>query len=327
MMKQAEEAIKIEKRVNICDTLKLLGYCDNIKCKKRHMLSKNIDTSPEQEGYVKFEILALQDVSVYSVRVIEYIANGNVTKYTNQNSDIESSLLNALNVDRDNLEEVSIGDWVAVLESDTTFKRCEVLKIGSNGAIKVFNLDNGIKATVSLSDLYKLPDEFKNIPPQARTVYVANMVPRDSDKNYSAHSLNLLERIIRVSEKKLGSEIYKGRIRLALRNNLWLDNIVLVHTLKVSEVTLLYVKDKLLQNKLAEFKEDSLASLMELCRNASIPVPEYKEVERREKTEDCQVVAPCYAFLEEGIDYHEIYFRSGNSPSEFFVCLKKFHSL
>lgn len=153
------------------------------------------------------------------------------------------------------------------------------------------------------------------------------MVPPENDSHFASHSVQVVEHILRNAEDKFDSKTYKGRIRLFLKGDtLWLDNIVLTHSLKNSDVTVLYLKDKLLKNKLANYKDTALDGLFELCRNVDIPVPKY-EVQQNDiriKKDDIQ---PRYAFLEEDVSYNEVYFRTGNSPSEFFVSLKKFYEL
>lgn len=152
------------------------------------------------------------------------------------------------------------------------------------------------------------------------------MVPPENDLHFRSHSTQILERILRNAEDKFGSTTYKGRIRLYLKGDiLWLDNIVLTRRVKNTEVTLLYLRDKLLKNKLADYKENALDVLFELCRKVDIPVPEYQVVEN--KTRKGETIEPSYAFLEKDVSYSEVYFKTGNSPSEFFVCLKKFDNL
>lgn len=161
----------------------------------------------------------------------------------------------------------------------------------------------------------------------ATTVYFANMTPLENDRHSSSHSIRILRNIMRNAEEKVGSKIYKGKIRLFLAgDSLWLENIVLTHTVKNTDVTVLYLKEKILKARLAEHKEGALESLFRLCRRADIPVPQYK-VETSERKERLQKIEPRHAFLEEDVSYNEVYFRSANSPSEFFVCLKKFYDL
>lgn len=152
------------------------------------------------------------------------------------------------------------------------------------------------------------------------------MVPPENDTHFSSYSTQVLQRIVRNAENKFGSTTYKGRIRLYLKGDvLWLDNIALTHRVKNTEVTLLYLRDKLLKNKLADYKENALDGLFKLCREVDIHVPEYQVVDN--KTRKREIIEPSYAFFEEDVSYSEVYFKTGNSPSEFFVCLKKFENL
>lgn len=153
------------------------------------------------------------------------------------------------------------------------------------------------------------------------------MVPPETDTNFSSHSIQLVETILRNAEDKFDTKIYKGKTRLSLSGNmLWLDNIVLTSKVKDSEVTVLYLKEKLIKNKLADYDANALENLLDLCKKVEIPFPEYKfenGIKRRKK----KCIRPRYAFLEEDDSCNEVYFKAGNSPSEFFICLKKFHIL
>lgn len=344
MLKEQEEIDKINKKVKLCDTLKVLGSCADVKCKKRHLLSNEVDFACKMDGYVTFEILNIRDVSTYTVRLLTFNRDGEIRKYCTDVKDIEEKLRKALDTEKTNAEEINVGTWFATLAADgKTWMRCEVLKVLDNGSVRIYYVDNGVRGTVPKSNLYKLPEKLGNIPAQgnqngstcsylfniilyisATLVHFANMVPPENDLHYSRHAVLFLERILKNAEEKFGSKTYKGRVLLFLKGDiLWLDSIVLTRSVKNYEVTLLYLRDKLLQNKLADYKENTLEGLFELCKKVDIPVPEYKVVKNSVKREK---IKPCYAFLEEDVNYSEVYFKAGN-PSEFFVCLKKFQDL
>lgn len=167
MVRQQEEIDKINKRIHLCETLKILGSCKSEKCNKRHLLSKDLDFEHEVHGYIKFEILSVHDVSTFAVRILEFNTDGKINKKCINVADIEQSLRDALDTDKENVDEVSPGKWLVAFEGDKdNYKRCEVLKLLSNGTVRVFYFDYGLKGTIRKSNLYELPDEFKKVPPQ-----------------------------------------------------------------------------------------------------------------------------------------------------------------
>lgn len=173
MLKEQEEIKKIHEGIKLCKTLKILGSCADEKCKNRHLLSNEMDFSRNVDGYVKFEILSVQDVSTYVVKIIEFIKDG--IKNCTDVEDIERRLRETLDDKMENAEEIISGNWFAALDTDRkTFKRCEVVKVLNNGGVRIFYLDGGLKDTVPKNRLYKLPEEFKKILPQGKHNVIIN---------------------------------------------------------------------------------------------------------------------------------------------------------
>lgn len=163
-IKEKEEIEKVSQCVNLCESLKLFGQCTNEKCKNRHRLSKDLDFATELNGYIKFEILSVEDVTTYTVRII---MDDTVTKNSTDVAYIERRLQELLEIEKENVEKIIPGEWVATLEADQkSYRRCEVLKQLDNATVRIFYLDDGLKGSVTKSNLYKLPEELKRISPQ-----------------------------------------------------------------------------------------------------------------------------------------------------------------
>lgn len=162
-------------------------------------------------------------------------------------------------------------------------------------------------------------------------VYFANIVPLGEDDHFSTYSRAQVKKLLKAAEEQYKKATFQGQVVLQLGEDLWLNNIELIENLSNinTTVSLVNAKDELLQQRLAEYKEECLQKLLELCQNAGIEakkpiyrnVTENKEVEKEQKKEQ---VVPQWAFLDETVDYNEVYFSSGNSPNEFYVRLKKF---
>lgn len=165
-----------------------------------------------------------------------------------------------------------------------------------------------------------------------RMVYFANIVPlqlfKDASRSYSRMQV---EKLLRTTNKKRTKQnketVYQGQVILQLGNDLWLRNIELVESLSVIDTTvsLLNVKQELLKQHFAEYKEECLKKLLALCQDVGIEIENKIEVNVvKEKKQKRKQAVPQWAFLDETIDYNEVYFSAGNSPNEFYVRLKKF---
>lgn len=159
--------------------MKLFGECKIEKCDSRHVLSKQLDFGENipKSGLIKYKIVNVEDVSIFSVNIVEHISvDGEATKCDTDLETIESELSTALGKQKRSVDEVNVGDCVALQDTsssnETIFKRCRVTKIVKKGQVTnlpstviVKFLDLGGEKRVSVGDLYHLPEKFKKIPP------------------------------------------------------------------------------------------------------------------------------------------------------------------
>lgn len=157
------------------------------------------------------------------------------------------------------------------------------------------------------------------------------MVPPGGDVNYSSFSRTRLKHTITSTEQQHEDAIYEAEIVLRLGYNLWLTDVYLVKDLPRSEttVTLLNFRDKLLKHNLAEYNENAIKPILELARNSGIDFVEVDLSENKGKVAQKgfyrKQVTPNWAFLDEDVEFHEVYFISAKTPGEFYVRLAKFN--
>lgn len=160
------------------------------------------------------------------------------------------------------------------------------------------------------------------------TAYVANMAPPGNDSTYSSHSRLNLKKMLHANEKKYGEAVYVGEIVLRLGHNLWMNKIRLTQNLPMSNTTvsLCKIEDKLLKRDLAEYNENILKPLIEQAEYIGIQIKKTSEevVKIPSAVTIKKQIQPQWAFFDETTSYNEVYFSSAESPSEFYVRLKKF---
>lgn len=169
----------------MCSELKLLGKCAINKCHKRHTLSKELDDLPfvPSSGSVKFNIVYVKDVTIYCINILEYTdTNGKIVSNTYDVTELQERLKRALQGVTNCLNDVYVGDILAVKERDTdVYSRCKVIKVlkcdqitKSPTVLKVLYLDSGFTEEVLYHQLYNLPREFLDIPFQGRRFCICN---------------------------------------------------------------------------------------------------------------------------------------------------------
>lgn len=115
---------------------------------------------------------------------------------------------------------------------------------------------------------------------------------------------------------------------MQIGQDIWVKTINLVMDLKLFEttVTVLRLKEKLLKENLADYREDCLENLKGLCLEAGIEVP--KVAERKLQTvKKRKQPKPEWAFLDETETYSEVYFCAAHDPRQFYVKRAKYQDL
>ncbi|KAF5294773.1 hypothetical protein FQA39_LY00257 [Lamprigera yunnana] len=325
-----KEQKKIKMKIELCRNFKLFGNCAQVQCKMRHVISKDLDYSNDlpQNGVIKFKIIGVQDVTHFTIQLLTHIdIDGNIHKFET-NDDLEISLKKALNSLNISENDVKL-NCLYVYSNNEHYKRCVVTNILSvtSANVSIYCLDTGEVMDVAYSSLYVLPKEFHNIPPQVVYVHLADLVPPDSDDTWSFYSKNVVEEILHNASCTIEDGSYAlGTILLKLGNELWLNNIKLYVAMDTTKLTLnkLNLRNVLLEKRLVERRE-ILSDLYKACVNVNIELPSYDTHTITAKIKMKQVL-PQWAQLDETKTV-EVYIALVDSPSLFYVRLKKFHEL
>lgn len=176
------ELEKVANKVKLCYYLKTFGKCETWRCRKRHLLSKELEAPADQSysGLIKFKIVNIIDVNVYCVNILKHEdLNGEIIQNLHDVSVIEDNLTKAISKEQYYADNVEIGDWFAfgdtADDASIIYRRCEVTKIidtekitSKARIVKIILVDSGLERKVNVCQLFLLPSEFRNIPAQGK---------------------------------------------------------------------------------------------------------------------------------------------------------------
>ncbi|KRT83749.1 helicase, partial [Oryctes borbonicus] len=336
-MEMQEEQVKIENNSPVCKRLKLLGKCAKFRCNKRHVLSKKLDIHDwiPNSGIIKFQLLSVQDGTLFGVRLLEYIdTNRNLHKIVDHTEFIRYDLTRDVKNNKIFAINVSVGELYAWLDDETDlYHRCKVLKIFNEFKITkeachvlVKLIDIGKEKRVQAGNLCMLPSYYVSLPPQSIDAYLANVLPLDEDEHWCAHIKNQVLGIMNSVDGTRERCYFSGRILLQIGETLWLDDIKLQEDLQYSNdvITIFSLKKKMLEKQLCSDRNEQLHGLYTICKNCNITLPNY-EVKKLPEVRRTKQVKPQWAYLEDG--YNVVYFCSADSPTKFYVRQEKYHKI
>ncbi|XP_018320411.1 putative ATP-dependent RNA helicase TDRD12 [Agrilus planipennis] len=335
--KRKEEAKRIEDKIELCKNIKIFGFCEKVKCPKRHVLSKQLDLNgflPER-GTINFTLLRVEEVNMFYVKLLQFTDTKGqlIKKYSEDYEEMEEKLNKSINLEQDYADDLVVGNYYAVFR-DEKLKRCQLLRIvdDATNSIKktkviVKLLDYGPQIRVS-SPLYNLPKEFLSITPRAFTLYFGNLVPPDGDEKWSTDCKSKLKNALLTVEYNNERSYFSSEVLLLLGHDLWVKNVYLyenIDTLRTT-TTKMNVKKVLKDLKLVVEIEQPMDNLYKMCKEADIALPEFMVAEES-SSKFFEQVKPNWAFLEGSLNYTEVFLCSVISPDRFFVRLKKFDDL
>ncbi|GJQ87963.1 hypothetical protein Trydic_g12893 [Trypoxylus dichotomus] len=336
-MELEEEQVKIENNSPLCKRLKLLGKCTKFRCNKRHMLNEKLDLQNwiPTAGTIKFQLLSIQDGSLFGVRLLEHIdTNYNIYKIDDHTQFIRYDLTRDIRNNKISATIVSIGELYAWLDAEMdVYHRCKVLKFCNKfkitqepGEVLVKLIDIGKEKRVQTGNLYKLPNRYTNLPPQSVDVYLANILPLDKDEYWCTRTKNQVLDIMNSVDCTRERCYFTGRILLQIGEALWLDDIKLQEDLEYSNevVTIFSLKKKMLERQLCSNRKEQLEDLYAVCKTCNITLPNY-EHKSVPKVQMVKQTEPQWAYLEN--DYNIVHFCSADSPSKFYVRQEKYQKL
>ncbi|CAH1780075.1 unnamed protein product [Owenia fusiformis] len=313
---------------DLCHYLKSFGECrEGTSCLSRHSISPILDLPGKytsslnlpSNGEVKLKITHVKDTMLYYARVLEHRPYNSETKTINLGATYGVLVLDMIQyysspANREPFGRPKKDAVCAVQGKGNVFYRVKVLDTPMQdlkGHILPFNgqyLDEGRTEVVNQSQLYKLPDNLLEIPPQAVQVYLCRIKPYDMDIAWP------LKSVVYVDKKICGCEM-DGRIVLSLNNTLWLDPLVhreYLPTLKMT-TNAYELRREILQNNLAIENPDHINLLYKQCEGRiELPDTTPPKKEDRAKIPETEV-------LPEGEQDHIVQISYVASPGCFFV--------
>ncbi|VEN46583.1 unnamed protein product [Callosobruchus maculatus] len=324
------ESYKIDKRIELCEMLKIFGKCRNTySCPMRHKIDKSLDVNASlpTHGKIKFKIRNVYDVTNYSIEIIETVdSSGNSVPFT-EIPDVTEDLTNAMRISRKRPKEFTLGHLYVYYAADDlteTFHRC-VLMARENETVRIKLIDEGKElSTVLKNRLYKLPKDFgeDKFPRKYPDVYLANLIPPYEDDGFSNKALYILTNTLEKHDYK--NIVLTGYVHLQLSNTLWLRNVEEEVVLCDKVVAGFQLTRQILYKELAVVDLNQLDHLHKMCTQAGLVLPKYEVVSVKEVKEE--KITPQWAFLDME-EVQEVIFSSAISPDEMYVRLNKFNDL
>ncbi|KAJ8944733.1 hypothetical protein NQ314_009386 [Rhamnusium bicolor] len=291
---------KAESEVSLCETLKTFGRCTSFQCVRRHIVDKDLDVSKyiPDSGKIKFKIIYIQDVTTYSIQLIEHVDLENKVHKLDDILDVTDDLTGILNISKKKIINPVVGHLYAyydIDEFDGIFRRCELIELDDE-CIKIKLIDKGNIISTVKSRLYRLPKDFKDKNKSRKVIdaYLANCIPPYHDENFSAKSFFNLKNLLEKYDYK--NVIMTADIHLQLGNALWLKNVFQEVELPDKTIPGFQLTREVLRLKLAEYNGIQLANLYKLCNDASITLPTYEQQQTKLVTEEKQI-EPQWAHL------------------------------
>jgi superfamily II DNA/RNA helicase len=282
---------------SLCHYVKSFGECmeiNKMNCKYRHKPNARSEaihlldeeTPMPSEGYVKFKVAHVVDTNHCYIHLLGHqdlrLENTiEYNKFINFDAELQFYFSNPDNItDLNSFKEHEI---YAYKDIDTSiFKRIAIMKITKQDKnivyeVKVKAIDYGVNYYISTHELIKLPSSFKKLPPQALEVFFCDIRPIDMDLNWSNSST------LFINDRLLKGKKFLGKIQLAAKNTLWLDQINSFVHLKAVDMHVIddRVRQELIENNYACHYPRHMKLLKELFRQSGLAVP---------RTEDAALV-------------------------------------
>ncbi|XP_037028322.1 putative ATP-dependent RNA helicase TDRD12 isoform X2 [Bradysia coprophila] len=290
------ESIRIENALNIyqpfCNDLATIGSCyGQFTCRHRHILTKFDGSRSDipQNGFVKFDIIAVRSPVHYTVRLLEHRLSRDVTwTRLNSTADFLSFNMEMMMFFKDDTNRtmhfpIALGDLCAVcvgVDGENLYERGKIIKIEEKKYltvttqhwVEVLLIDSNERMSCYSTSLMTLPDKFKNFPHQAVDIRIANIVPRDFDNEWDSSILELVKKWIG-NENKLQNHHYcQGFVKLSIMNTLWVDSVDMIEVLQSidEEVKTTSIKRNLLNKNFCVRDSKPLELLTILAKNAGL---------------------------------------------------------
>ncbi|KAL6261063.1 hypothetical protein P5V15_008590 [Pogonomyrmex californicus] len=287
------EEIKImvernKKEFALCDNIKSFGFCnEQNSCEFRHCVLPEIDVTKIDKNIqindkVKLMVMYIHDTTHFSARIIEHIPNSNEKKITYSNIEYVQTAAKIQNYysnieNRKVCKSTNVGDICVFEETIDIFKRVQIRRIrhdrnhsGNMKFVDVRCIDTGIiHECIDAYKLMHIPEELLNLPTHAVEIFLADLMPYDEEYTWNRYTNEEVHKWFSENFDKR-SYIF-GRVRLHLRDTIWLDDLE-IGTKLIGHPDLIgsSLKKKLLAGDFAVMNDNHISNLFKLCKNSGL---------------------------------------------------------
>ncbi|XP_030648181.1 LOW QUALITY PROTEIN: putative ATP-dependent RNA helicase TDRD12 [Chanos chanos] len=203
----------------LCGYLKSTGCCrDSSACADRHSVSRILDNPQHSfSGIILVLPLYIKSASVYYGRVVRQKDDCYETLSAQMSSHYAREKLCA--------KDVLEGELYGIQERDV-YHRVRVTEVPDKGdrlfsSVTAHFLDEGRTQEVKSHQLFQLPTQFHQLPPQAVEIIVCRVQPIDGEVHWNP-------KVTRAISQKIQGKLHQAKVVLSLGNTIWVDPMVRV---------------------------------------------------------------------------------------------------
>ncbi|XP_069919365.1 putative ATP-dependent RNA helicase TDRD12 [Oryctolagus cuniculus] len=218
----------------LCPYLKAFGFCkDQRICPDRHHINPEMDMPRKLSnqalpvsGYIKVIPFYVSNATNYFGRIIDKYLDLFATLNAEMNEYFKDSS------NKTAVEKVEKCGLYGLAEK-TLFHRVQVLEMSQKEDTCVLNsvlvrfVDEGRTGLVPREQLWRLPEQFCTLPPQAVEFVVCRVKPADNEVEWNP-------KVTRYIHNKIVGKLHDAKVMLALGNTVWVDP--MVHVTKLSNL-------------------------------------------------------------------------------------------
>ncbi|XP_023335063.1 uncharacterized protein LOC111706419 [Eurytemora carolleeae] len=230
-----------ELKNTICAKTIQFGKCrvEDDLCQVRHCLNPNTVFSTQGESVIqekpdkqideiRFTVLRVQSPVSYWTQIHQPGANQPEVSQDQILLQLSLALYYSKPKNRiiESVNNLKVGELVCVKGKDDNYERAKITfvhKVCLLGTelvekVEVQYLETGENTTLGKTSIYRLADQFKEVPPLAQLVVLAGYKPPDKDENWSTDCINHIQRSVIPPFLCAKDDYYECRGKILLRS-------------------------------------------------------------------------------------------------------------
>uniref|UniRef100_A0A182IXV3 Probable ATP-dependent RNA helicase spindle-E n=1 Tax=Anopheles atroparvus TaxID=41427 RepID=A0A182IXV3_ANOAO len=269
----------------LCPQLLARGYCRGIRsCAYRHALMEfdlgSEDSLPACGAFVRLNICHVFSPVHFSARLeaqrVGYAAASWTPLFNPNEFFLHDMRLQAhfANPARHQLygKELLPNDLCALFH-DRNYWRCRIVHFEADGDsttigdVQLKLIDTGRMVNTKSTNLLSLPDQFHALPGQAIEVRIAGVVPHDLEDEWDQDSTKHVQRWIDDYVQQPHHYV-QGEVLLALRDTIWIDELMLTEQLDSVKTTVVStkIKSSIVSKQFGVYDTESFARIQQMVQ-------------------------------------------------------------